>query len=215
MMHPIKGPGERFKSVAMTTPAHTDAVEIAQAHYHPIVQVPGWDDYSPRINHLAALIEPKLRERDEEIARLAKLFDQERLDNIEMRRLLAEMQEHHAEGLRHVKNQFNEITDLRAQLAAEQHRYSELHVTCTALESEANALRSELAAAREDGETLDFVERLDATIESDGGCGDGPSIWTCSWATGNRNEIHAQKVTGGSVRESIRAARQTHEEGKG
>lgn len=108
-----------MKTPEPTAPAHTDAVEIAKSYYAFVLKSFGNEDSAERqINALTALIEPKLRQRDERIIRLTKLFDQERLDNIEMRQLLAEIRDHHAEGLRHVENQEKEITELRAKLAA-------------------------------------------------------------------------------------------------
>lgn len=121
----------------MTPPSHNDALEIARFICNREEDIP----------IIAALIEPKLRERDEKIILLTKLFYQERLDNIAVRGLLAEMREHHAEGLRHVKNQEREIADLTRTL-------NELVTDGNAVTLAESLQRkcAELDAAREDSE---------------------------------------------------------------
>lgn len=65
------------------------------------------------------------RTLERELGEARNLFVQERADNIEVRRLLADVGASHAEGLRHVQDQERELIDLRAQLDAEKARVAE------------------------------------------------------------------------------------------
>ena len=92
-----------------------------------------------------------------------------------------------------------------ALIAAEIDRLVRLEDKTPSLE---NQLEMPAVKTMSDTERLDLVEKLDASLTSDGGAGDGPSIWTMFWTVGNRNERIVLSATGKTVRAAIdKAAR--------
>lgn len=72
------------------------------------------------------------------------------------------------------------------------------------------ALQAENKALREDKQRLDWVERLDATITSDGGYGRA-----LTWFCGYKNEKEVVRLLRPSLREAIDSARAKSSEGGG
>lgn len=93
-----------------------------------------------------------------ELAEANKRFVQERADNVEMRRLLAEVREHHAEGMRHVANQEAELDDLRADVEHYKIGAQEDHELIRLFLAERDALRTLL------GDLVDWSEHMEREL---------------------------------------------------
>jgi hypothetical protein len=75
------------------------------------------------------------------------------------------------------------------------------------LRAQLAAANAELAKLHEDTARLDWCDKHDAETFSDCGYGDGPSIWTCTYAVGNVNDRQWKAAQGNSIRAAIDAAR--------
>ena len=60
--------------------------------------------------------------------------------------------------------------------------------------------------ANTDVDRINFLEKHDVDLSSDGGCGDGPATWYCTKFSGNRNDRKCHLLGGQTLRDAIDAA---------
>lgn len=135
-----------MKTPEPTTPAHTDAAEIAR-QIHELFAAR--DGYRPGESALAALIEPKLSERDERIAALTEERDA-------LQSTITACEDEVAKVYWHITDSKFSKMNTRAEVIIDEYE-------------------EKLAAAREDGERLDrLVNILGLKVVHD-----EDSRWTC------------------------------------
>jgi len=111
----------------------------------------------------------------------------------------------------HVASQMQELRDKIERLTMElwserdlrDHGITEL-VNCA---KRADSAEQQLAQMLDDKERLDWLERTDGEVHSDGGAGDGPSTWYSYRRSGNRNDAQFECLSAPTIRDAIDAAR--------